>query len=110
MAFVTWLLGHVCLALNRRSEKEPLFRLGLFSNRLMIYWAAATLSFVLIVTLIPDIRTALKLGVLNASDWASAIGAALIGTFWMEVRKLIFFRDASFNDAKAHSVKPQMTP
>ena len=32
------LLGHVLLALNMRSDREPLFRLGLFSHRLMMGW------------------------------------------------------------------------
>src|SRR6266487_1254002 len=38
VAFVSWMLGHVFLAINLRSEREPLFRLGFFSNRLMILW------------------------------------------------------------------------
>ncbi len=89
MAFVTWLLGHVLLALNMRSEHEPLFRLGLFSNRLMIMWGTATVIFGLIVTLVPGVRSALKLSPLSAGDWVLACGAALIGTFWIELRKLI---------------------
>jgi len=36
MAFVTWLIGHVLLVLNMRSERRPVFKLGLFSNRLML--------------------------------------------------------------------------
>ena len=91
MAFVTWLLGHVLLALNMRSEHEPLFHLGLFSNRLMIVWGLATMLFVLIVTLVPGLRSALKLEALSGGNWALAIGAALVGTFWIEARKLITF-------------------
>ncbi len=48
-AFVTWLVGHVLLAFNLRTEREPVLRLGLFSNRVMLWWAGATLLFVLAV-------------------------------------------------------------
>ena len=46
VAFVTWLLGHVFLALNLRSERELLVKLGLFANRLMIGsdWPVCTLA------------------------------------------------------------------
>jgi len=87
MAFVTWLLGHVFLAINMRSEREPLVRLGLFSNRLMIGWAAATLAFVLLATLLPVAQVALKTAPLTGQQWALVVGAALVGTFWMEVGK-----------------------
>jgi len=87
IAFVTWLLGHVFLALNLRSEHEPLVRLGVFSNRLMIGWAAATLAFVLVAILVPIVQVALKTTSLSGQEWALAVGAALVGTFWMEVGK-----------------------
>ncbi len=91
-AFVTWLLGHVLLALNLRSEREPLVSLGLFSNRLMIVWAAATVIFVLLVTFVPAVQVALKTTSLQASDWLLVVGAAFVGTFWIEVRKLYLQR------------------
>lgn len=92
IAFVTWLLGHVFLAMNLRSEREPLVRLGLFSNRLMVGWAAATIAFVLLVTLLPAARVAFKTLPLSGGAWALAIGAALAGTFWMEAYKWLLFR------------------
>ncbi len=36
MAFAAWLVGHIFLALNLRSEREPLVRLGYFSNHLIV--------------------------------------------------------------------------
>ncbi len=87
MAFVTWLLGHVLLALNMRSEREPLLRLGFFSNRLMIVWGAATVAFVLLATVVPGVDRLLKTTALSAQEWTLAIGVALVGTFWMEIRK-----------------------
>jgi magnesium-transporting ATPase (P-type) len=90
MAFATWLLGHVFLALNLRTEREPLFRVGLFSNRVMVVWAIATFALLLVATLFPGAQHLIKLTSLRAAQWALAAGAAFAGTFWMEVRKLIY--------------------
>ncbi|MEJ2558527.1 MAG: HAD-IC family P-type ATPase [Anaerolineae bacterium] len=90
-AFVTWLLGHVLLALNMRSERQPLFQLGLFSNRLMVIWGAATVVFVLLVACVPGVQAALKTVALSSGEWTLAIGTALTGTFWMEIRKWLIW-------------------
>jgi Ca2+-transporting ATPase len=94
VAFITWLLGHVFLAFNLRSEREPLLRLGLFSNRLMVGWAIATILFVLTVTLIPGVQGIVKTSQLDLNQWAVVLGAAFIGTFWLEVRKWMTFTKA----------------
>jgi Ca2+-transporting ATPase len=90
-AFVTWLLGHMLLALNMRSERQPLFQLGLFSNRLMVIWGAATVAFVLLVTCVPGVQAALKTVALSRGEWTLAISMALAGTFWMEIRKWLIW-------------------
>jgi Ca2+-transporting ATPase len=92
MAFATWLIGHVLLALNMRSERQPLFRLGLLSNRLMLLWGLGTALFVSSATLVPAVQTALKTVSLSGQQWALVVGVSLAGTFWLEVRKLIALR------------------
>jgi len=89
MAFATWLLGHVFLALNLRSEREPLFRVGFFTNWVMVVWAAATLALLLVATFVPSARQLIKVTSLSPAQWALAVAAALAGTFWIEARKLI---------------------
>lgn len=89
MAFVTWLLGYVFLALNLRSEREPLFRVGFFTNWVMVVWAMATVALLLVATLVPAARQLIKLTSLQPAQWALAVGAALAGTFWIEARKII---------------------
>jgi Ca2+-transporting ATPase len=89
VAFVTWLLGHVLLALNLRSERQPLAQLGLLSNRLMNLWGAATIIFILAATLVPGVQAALKVTSLTANQWVLVAVAAFIGTFWIEALKLI---------------------
>ena len=87
IAFVTWLAAHVFLAFNLRSDHESLALLGLFSNRLMAFWAAAALAFSVLATQMPAAQAVFKTAALSGQDWVLAIGAAAAGTFWMEVRK-----------------------
>jgi P-type Ca2+ transporter type 2C len=89
MAFAAWLLGHIFLALNLRSEREPLVRLGYRSNRLMVIWAAATLALLLFATLVPGVQGLFKVVPLSPAEWLLAVGVAVIGTFWIEAKKLI---------------------
>ena len=87
VAFVTWLLGHVFLALNLRSEHEPLLRLGPLSNRLMVVWGLAAVLFAIFASVTPGVQSVLRTSSLGATQWALAIGLAALGTFWIEVRK-----------------------
>jgi Ca2+-transporting ATPase len=86
-AFVTWLLGHVFLALNLRSEREPLVRIGVFSNRLMVLWGAAAILFAVFASLTPGIQDVLRTTALGPGQWGLALSLAVLGTFWIEIRK-----------------------
>jgi len=88
VAFVTWLLGHVLLAVNLRSEREPLSRLGVASNPLMLVWGAATVVLVLVAALVPGVHSALRTVSPTGGQWALAVVAAVAGTCWIEVVKL----------------------
>lgn len=87
VAFVTWLLGHVLLALQLRSEREPLLRLGVFSNRLMNVWLGAVLLFCTASVLVPGVQTQLKTTSLTGNEWLLVVGMALVGTSWIELGK-----------------------
>lgn len=88
-AFVAWLLGHVLLAFNLRSEKYALFQIGIFSNRLMISWGIGALVFALIATFITPVYPILKTSILSGQQWALILAAVLLGTFWIDIRKII---------------------
>ena len=47
VAFATWMFGHIFLALNFRSDHEPLIKAGLLSNKVMLLW-----GLVVVVTLL----------------------------------------------------------
>jgi Ca2+-transporting ATPase len=89
VAFATWMLGHILLALNLRSDKEPLTKLGFLSNKVMILWAIAAIGTLLIATNVPGIAAGLKVTGLTLTDWAVIIITALMATSWMEIRKIL---------------------
>jgi Ca2+-transporting ATPase len=92
VAFVTWMLGHFALALNLRSEREPLWRLGALSNPVMTAWGGAALVVVLVAVLAPGVHSPLRTTTLSVGQWGLAVGAALAGTFWMEAWRSIRFK------------------
>ena len=88
VAFATWMLGHIFLAFNFRSEKEPLTRLGVFSNKVMILWALIVVATLLIGTSLPLVNVSLRVTNLDLSNWMLVVVVAFVATFWMELKKL----------------------
>lgn len=95
VAFTAWLIGHVLLAMNMRSERQPFKRIGFFSNPFMILWTLAALAFVILVTMAPWLHMLFKTTSLNASQWGLILITTFIGTFWMEIEKIIRSRENS---------------
>jgi Ca2+-transporting ATPase len=87
VAFATWMLGHILLALNFRSEKEPLVKLGFFSNKVMVMWAVLATATLIVGTSFPVVHDALKITYLSLPNWALVISVSFAATFWMELRK-----------------------
>jgi Ca2+-transporting ATPase len=88
MAFATWMLGHILLALNFRSEKEPLSALGVFSNKIMLLWAILVAATLLVGTNLPGIHGSLHITYLSPMDWALVIFISFLATFWLELKKI----------------------
>jgi Ca2+-transporting ATPase len=89
VAFATWMLGHILLALNFRSEKEPLVKLGFFSNKVMVLWALLAVVTLIVGTSLPVVHESLKITNLNLQDWALVIIVSFAATFWMELKKIL---------------------
>ena len=92
MAFVAWMLGHILLAFVSRSGKEPLFSLGLLSNTLMNWWAAAVFGFLLLALLIPAIGTNLKLAPLAPGQLLLVIAISIVAIVPLEIAKVLSSR------------------
>jgi len=89
VAFATWILTHIFLAFNLRSERQPLFRLGVLSNRVMVTWAIAALVTLLLGVTVPVLQTLLKASTLTMFDWALVLSVSFASTFWLEVVKWV---------------------
>jgi Ca2+-transporting ATPase len=91
VAFFGWLMGHVLLAFNMRSERQPLFQLGLTSNRIMLVWAGTVAGFLMLISLIPGAQHLLRITTLSAAQWGIILAATFVGTFWLEIKKKITY-------------------
>jgi Ca2+-transporting ATPase len=89
VAFATWIFTHIFLAFNLRSERQPLFKSGIFSNKVMIGWALAAILTLLLAVTVPALQTVLKTTTLTAFDWVLVLAVSFLSTFWIEVTKWI---------------------
>ncbi len=89
VAFATWMLGHIFLAFNFRSEKEPLIKQGLLSNKLMLLWATIAIATLAVGTNLAAIHSSLRITFLGPTSWILVIGVAFAATFWMELKKIL---------------------
>jgi Ca2+-transporting ATPase len=89
VAFATWMLGHILLALNLRSDKEPLSKRGILSNKVMVLWALIVIATLILGTNLPLLASSLKITSLTPTDWAIVVIAAFAATFWMELKKIL---------------------
>ena len=86
-AFVTWLLGHIMLALNLKQERVPLARQGILSNRFGALWLTGMIALALAVTNVPAIYPLLKTTSLPLSVWGAIVIVVLASTCWIEIKK-----------------------
>jgi Ca2+-transporting ATPase len=89
IAFATWMFGHIFLALNFRSEREPLIKEGLLSNKVMLLWALIVFVTLILGTSLPVIQTSLQITSLHLQDWVLVIVVPFVATFWMEFAKIL---------------------
>nr|WP_269432438.1 cation-transporting P-type ATPase [Paenibacillus sp. VKM B-2647] len=87
VAFAAWIVGHLILALLMRSEREPLLKLGLFTNRAMLLWFAAAIGFLVIAMYVPYLRDLLHLTTLTFIDWVTVVLCSFAVPLWIEVGK-----------------------
>jgi P-type Ca2+ transporter type 2C len=88
VAFGTWLVGHIFLAFTMRSQREPLTKVGLFSNKVMLVWAGAAFAFLIFIIYVPFVQPALKVTTISPFNWLLVIGVPAITIFWHELRKM----------------------
>lgn len=88
-AFSAWMLGHIALAFVSRSEREPLSRIGLLSNRVVNIWALATVALLLIGMNTPVIAARINLVPIPLASLAVLAVAIVAWMSLLELRKYL---------------------
>ncbi|MEM4449121.1 MAG: cation-transporting P-type ATPase [Fervidicoccaceae archaeon] len=107
-AFAAWMLGHIFLAFNLRSEKEPLYQIGFLSNKPMLVWATTVVLALLLSTNVTPLQESLKTTSLPEESWALVVGITIATTFWMEAKKAV--QSAITKKRKNREFKPSFKP
>jgi len=87
-AFSAWIFGHIFLAYISRSDKESIFSLGIFTNKIINLWAVAAISFLILAIYIPFLNDRFNL---VAIDFIQLILIAMVMLFiigLLEIKKI----------------------
>jgi Ca2+-transporting ATPase len=79
-------------ALAVRSERYPLWKIGLFSNRLLLGAVLLTLALQMAVVYLPFLQNVFRTMPLSAGDLAISLGCSVLVYFGVEVYKMISHR------------------
>lgn len=88
VAFSAWLIGHVLVAFVTRSTTDPLSRIGLFSNRVMLLWGAGAITFLALALTVPAVGGRLGLTGIGSGYLGLVVGLGLLCTIGFELAKL----------------------
>ncbi len=88
MVFTTLALSRVWMAETMRSDRDSIFRIGLFSNRPLLAAVAVTLGLQMVVVYLPILQTVFKTTALSATDLGISFLLSTV-VFWaIEAEKL----------------------
>jgi Ca2+-transporting ATPase len=88
-AFTAWILGHVLLAFVSRSARDPLYRIGLFTNRVMLVWAVGAFAFLALVLTVPLAGQQIGIVSISAASIAIIAGIAIVCMAGFELVKIV---------------------
>ncbi|WFB65178.1 cation-translocating P-type ATPase [Sphingobacterium sp. WM] len=88
MAFLTIIACQLFYSLSFRHEYKSIFRVGIFSNKYLIFAIILGFALQLMVLFVPILRESFKLQVIGIYDWVKVIGLGLVPLFVNELIKL----------------------
>jgi len=89
MAFVTLSLSELLRAYTSRSERYPLLKLGIFTNKYMQYAVGLSILLILPVVYIPGLQPIFGTVPLTAAEWMLILPLVLVPSVANEVQKYI---------------------
>ena len=88
-AFVAWLFCHILLAMNMRTSRVPLSRVGYFSSKAMNIWIIGVIVFLILVLNVPFFIEYLKLAQVGLLPICGIVLLSFAVTYWIELRKIL---------------------
>ena len=92
MAFITMVSSELWRAYTSRSERYPLLRLGVFSNRPMVLATASSFALMLGVVYLPIVQPVFSTVGLPLRDWMILLPLTLVPSVAAEVTKWLLSR------------------
>jgi Ca2+-transporting ATPase len=89
MAFATLSISELLRAYTSRSERYPLFKIGLFSNKWMNMAVAASLVLVLAVIYVPFLNPIFQTEALTLAEWELVLPLLLVPSIVAELTKFV---------------------
>jgi Ca2+-transporting ATPase len=100
MAFVTLSISELFRAYTARSEFYPLFKIGIFSNKLMNWAVLGSFVLILVVVYVPFLQPIFNTAPLGWAQWLEILPLVLIPSVAAEVTK-IYLRNLMKKEGKA---------
>lgn len=95
MAFLTLSMAELFRAYTVRSERASLFTIGVFSNQWMQYAVAASVTLLILVSIVPILQPIFNTHNPSAAEWGVVIGLALLPAIAEEITKFFLRRQKS---------------
>ncbi len=89
LVFATLLVSLTFLALFSRSERSPLSRLGLMSNKYMLYVIGLSLLITFLAVSLAPLQLIFSTASLSTRDWLLVIVVSILTTAWIEGVKVL---------------------
>ncbi len=89
MAFVTLVLSELARAYTARSERYPLLKMGVFSNKYMQYAIGFSVALLLVVVYVPGLQEIFNTIPLEWDEWLEMLPLIFIPSIAAEVQKWI---------------------
>ncbi len=87
-AFAAWIFGHIVLAFISRSDKESVFSLGMFTNKVINLWAAVAITFLILGIYLPFLNERFNLVAINFIQLISIALAMIVIVGFLELKKV----------------------
>ncbi len=88
LVFVTIVLVELAMALNCRSARFSLFKIGFFANPWLILALATSFALTVVVVYVPFLQEPFHTYPMTLADWALPVGSAVMALVVVELAKL----------------------